>query len=39
MRTLIFIVTVATLLALCGCQKEIKEIRAPDHAEPALAQR
>jgi hypothetical protein len=33
------IVTAAVLLAVCGCQKEIKEIRTPDHAAPVLAQR
>lgn len=39
MRKLTIILAALTLITVCGCQKEVKEIRNPNHAAPALAQR
>jgi hypothetical protein len=36
-RLLVILIAAATVAAVCGCQKEIKEIRAPQHDRPALA--
>lgn len=36
-RLLVILITAATMAAVCGCQKEIKEIRAPQHDNPTLA--
>lgn len=36
-RLLLILIAAATLIAVCGCQKEIKEIRAPQTDHPTLA--
>jgi hypothetical protein len=36
-RLLLILIAVAAIVALCGCQKEIKEIRSPQQDHPILA--
>jgi hypothetical protein len=36
-RLLAILIIAAAAFAICGCQKEIKEIRSPKQDRPALA--
>lgn len=36
-RLLVIMIVAAAAVAICGCQKEIKEIRAPQHDRLMLA--
>lgn len=36
-RLLAILIAAAAITAICGCQKEIKEIRVPQHEHPTLA--
>lgn len=36
-RLLLILIAATAIVSLCGCQKEIKEIRAPQQDRPMLA--